>query len=252
MQSPHPVPPRSACRNLADSTTHIPASRKWEFDEQVASVFEDMLKRSIPGYDEMRDLVGGIALRYCGKNGGSILDLGCSHGEQLARLSKIMPRAQCDGIEISEPMLLRARDRHMENPQVSIRTHDLREGFPRYHHKRNVVLSILTLQFVPIEYRQELVSGALNSLVEGGAFIFVEKVLGSSASMQDLLVCEYIAKKLRSGYGNEQVEAKRRALEGVLVPVTAAWNEDMLRNAGFRHVECFWRNLNFAGWVAVR
>jgi tRNA (cmo5U34)-methyltransferase len=36
------------------------------------------------------------------------------------------------------------------------------------------------------------------------------------------------------------------------VPVTAAWNEDLLQQAGFRHVECFWRWLNFGGWIAVK
>jgi tRNA (cmo5U34)-methyltransferase len=42
------------------------------------------------------------------------------------------------------------------------------------------------------------------------------------------------------------------ALEGVLVPVTAAWNEQLLKGAGFSQVECFWRWMNFAGWVAVK
>ncbi len=42
------------------------------------------------------------------------------------------------------------------------------------------------------------------------------------------------------------------ALEGVQVPVTAKWNEDLLRAAGFRNVECYWRWMNFAAWVAVK
>ena len=41
-------------------------------------------------------------------------------------------------------------------------------------------------------------------------------------------------------------------LEGVLVPVTARWNEELLHEEGFRSVDCFWRHLNFAGWVAVK
>jgi tRNA (cmo5U34)-methyltransferase len=36
------------------------------------------------------------------------------------------------------------------------------------------------------------------------------------------------------------------------VPVTAGWNEEMLRGAGFQEIDCFWRWLNFAGWVAVK
>ena len=41
-------------------------------------------------------------------------------------------------------------------------------------------------------------------------------------------------------------------LEGVLVPVSAAMNERFLRNAGFAKVECFWRWMNFAAWIAVK
>lgn len=34
--------------------------------------------------------------------------------------------------------------------------------------------------------------------------------------------------------------------------MTARFNEEMLTDAGFSHVECFWRWCNFAGWIAVR
>ena len=53
-------------------------------------------------------------------------------------------------------------------------------------------------------------------------------------------------------YTQEEIDRKRLSLEGVLVPVTAAWNEDMLRREGFRNVDCFWRWMNFAAWVAVK
>mgnify|MGYP002682876247 CR=1 FL=1 len=49
-----------------------------------------------------------------------------------------------------------------------------------------------------------------------------------------------------------EIERKRLSLEGVQVPVTARWNEDMLRSAGFDKIECFWRWMNFAGWVAIK
>ena len=45
---------------------------------------------------------------------------------------------------------------------------------------------------------------------------------------------------------------RRVALEGVLVPETASGNERLLRKAGFSDVECFWRWMNFASWVAVK
>ena len=58
--------------------------------------------------------------------------------------------------------------------------------------------------------------------------------------------------KRTNGYSQEEVNRKRLSLEGVLVPVTAHWNEDLLRRAGFRDVECIWRCLNFAAWLAIK
>ena len=72
------------------------------------------------------------------------------------------------------------------------------------------------------------------------------------ARLNRLFVEEYLALKERNGYSREEIDRKRFSLEGVLVPVTAAWNEDMLRGCGFRSVDCFWRQLNFAGWIAVK
>ena len=50
----------------------------------------------------------------------------------------------------------------------------------------------------------------------------------------------------------EEINRKRFALEGVLVPVTARWNEELLNGAGFRQVDSIWRWMNFAGWVAIK
>lgn len=32
----------------------------------------------------------------------------------------------------------------------------------------------------------------------------------------------------------------------------STWNEEILRSSGFNHFDCFWRLLNFAGWIAVK
>jgi tRNA (cmo5U34)-methyltransferase len=108
------------------------------------------------------------------------------------------------------------------------------------------------LQFIPIEYRQEILVKSFTQLESGGIFIFVEKILGSDAYLNSLFVERYYNLKGVNGYTEEQINKKRLSLEGILVPVTAKWNEELLREAGFNHVECFWRNLNFAGWLAVK
>ena len=115
-----------------------------------------------------------------------------------------------------------------------------------------MVLAVLTLQFTPIEYRQQIVRRVYESLAPRGAFILVEKVLGATAKIDEAFVELFLNIKRENGYSDSQIDRKRMSLEGVLVPVTAHWNEELLRQEGFTSVDCFWRHLNFAGWVAVK
>lgn len=232
---------------------HVLPKGKWAFDSEVTDVFEEMLRRSIPQYDVMRQAVFNIACRYA-KDKSAIVDLGCSRGDGLAPLvDKFGAHNRFVGVEVSQPMLDAARERfagYIHCGVVSIRDMDLRHHFPP--ERASVILSVLTLQFTPIEYRLKIVREAFNALLPGGALILVEKILGSSADLDTALVDFYYSMKRDNGYSQEEIDRKRLALEGVLVPVTAAWNEQLLRQSGFSEVDCFWRFLNFAGWIAVK
>lgn len=235
------------------SLGHFPAGPRWEFDDSVTRVFDDMLERSIPQYRVMRDAVYTLGRRYV-RPKTAILDLGCSRGEALAPfVQEFGAHNRYVGIEVSGPMIAAARKRFgslIDCGVVEIREHDLRRGVPA--EPASLVLSVLTLMFTPIEYRQQIVSSAYATLAPGGAFILVEKVLGASADLADLFIEVYHELKAANGYSREEIERKRLALEGVQVPVTAHWNEELLRNAGYRQVDCFWRWMNFAGWIAVK
>jgi tRNA (cmo5U34)-methyltransferase len=235
------------------SLGHTPPGRHWEFDTSVTAVFDDMLRRSIPQYEVMRHAVTDLATRYVKPN-TDVVDLGCSLGEALAPLvDRFGADCRYVGVEVSPPMLEAARTRFrrlIDDGVVQILDLDLRTGFPRV--SASVVLSALTIQFTPIEHRLRILENIHASLLTGGAFIFVEKVIGASASLDHDFVELYYEFKRASGYTREEIERKRLSLEGVLVPVTARWNEELLRTVGFRHLDCFWRWMNFAGWIAVK
>lgn len=236
----------------ATSLGHQPEGR-WEFDGAVTACFEDMLRRSIPQYDVMREACFEVASRYV-QQGTAIVDLGCSRGDAIARLiDRFGAHNRFVGVEVSEPMLETARERFdglQRCGVVDIRSMDLRHDYPPV--QASVTLSVLTLQFTPIEYRQQIVRRIYRHTLPGGAFLLVEKVLGASAELDGLLVDRYYAMKAANGYTPDEIQRKRMSLEGVLVPVTARWNEELLRGAGFQQVDCFWRWMNFAGWVAVK
>ncbi len=229
---------------------------KWEFDEKVAKCFDNMLARSIPQYAVMREAVTNLACEYL-KPCSDVLDLGCSWGETAALIMEKNNRRDYPLRfilnEISAPMRQVCYERFKEEIRretVRIDSSDLRKGIPPC--VASVITSTLTLQFVPIEYRQRIVSEVYDNLVDGGAFLLVEKVLGGTAALDSSMAKIYYRKKKENGYSYEDIERKRLSLEGILVPITAAWNEDLLRSTGFREVDCFWRWMNFAGWIAIK
>jgi tRNA (cmo5U34)-methyltransferase len=229
------------------------APPKWAFDDEVTRVFEDMLWRSIPGYAEMRSLCHQMARRFRTDH-THVVDLGCSRGGAIAPLvEEYGTRNTYDGIEISAPMAAAARARFADRPNVRIHEADLRRGVDVVGEEgASVVLSILTLQFVPIEHRQRVVRDVHAALAPGGALVLVEKVLGATARANELLVDAYYEFKRGNGYSQDEIDRKKLALEGVLVPQTEGANVEMLVREGFRVVECFWRYLNFSGWVAIK
>jgi tRNA (cmo5U34)-methyltransferase len=237
--------------------------RPWAFDGRVVDVFDDMLARSIPQYEVMREATSTLAARYW-RPGGVVLDLGCSRGEALAQADRAIFALRHDvarsapprlvGVEVSKPMLAAARARFEGHDRVSILELDLRKAYPLLPGGRRaaVTLAVLTLQFVPLEYRAHVLRRAYLATEPGGALLVVEKVLGRTSEIDATFVDTYLARKRANGYSEEQIARKRLALEGVLVPLTNAQNEDALRVAGFAHVDTYWRWMNFAGYLALR
>lgn len=233
---------------MAGEEDRILPKKKWEFDDEVARCFDDMLKRSIPDYDNMRQLVYQIG-RHFANSGNTIMDIGCSNGNAALPFVKSFHNKfiLCD---VSESFLDLCRIGFKAYENVDIIHHDLRNGVPDTC--CSLILSILTIQFTPIEYRHRIIRSIYEHLEPGGAFIIVEKLLGSTFGIDGLFTEEYYRMKQENRYTQEQIQSKRKSLEGVLVPVTENWNLEMLKSAGFKEVECFWRYLNFAGWLAIK
>lgn len=229
------------------------AAQTWSFDADVVDCYDDMLERSIPQYAAMRDAVTTLASQFAQPQ-TAIIDLGCSQGGALAPLiTRLGTQHTYIGVDNSAPMVASAQQRFapmIAEGVVDIREIDLRTTYPA--ECASVTTAVLLYQFIPIEYRQQIARRMFAHTLPGGICIIVEKVLGATAAIDDTMVAAYYALKSGNGYSQEQITTKRHALEGVLVPLTARWNEDLLHTAGFTQVDCFWRWMNFAGWVAYR
>lgn len=241
------------------SKDEIVASGKWVFDDNVCDCFDDMLSRSIPNYTAMRTLTFNIGKRFITPH-GSVLDVGCSNGkslEQFAQYADALNNIYRDthniriyGVDISEPFVTESKKRFANRECVTIEHRDIVNDFPKGEY--DLILSTLTVQFTPIEHRQRLFRNMYKSLKTGGALILTEKLIGECYEMDDMFTELYYDMKHQNGYTHEQIQAKRKSLEGVLVPITEDWNKALMRQAGFSRIDCFWRCYNFAGFVAVK
>ncbi len=224
--------------------------KKFTFNDNVTSCFSDMLERSIPSYQLMRELTYRIIEKYL-FSGCVVLDIGTSTGEVIFPLAEKYKNSHFIGLEHSDSMIKNAKERFKDYKNVDIRKHDLRERI-FLSEEVDIIISSLTIQFTPIEYRLQILKNLNDLLSDKGVFIFIEKVIGASAILNSNLVDIYYNIKLDNGYSYEEIQRKKLALEGVLVPVTAKWNEELLKMSGFTQVDCFWRCLNFSGWIAIK
>ncbi len=64
---------------------------KFEFNESVARVFDNMLERSVPFYRECQDMVVELVKGHV-QPGTAVYDLGCSTGTLIKYLAQAIPK----------------------------------------------------------------------------------------------------------------------------------------------------------------
>lgn len=231
---------------------NVSPNGKWEFDSEVARCFADMLERSIPDYRSMRSLVYEIGEKFI-IPGTWITDIGCSTGLAIEPFYQKHGQENqyflCDN---SAAMLEECRSKFSVGIGAGfvkcVNGNFFEVEMPLAN---SLVLSILSMQFMPTSYRQKMLNDIYDHMLYGGALVFVEKVVADGGA-DDLLVDLYYEMKRRNGYTMEKIVEKRKSLENVLSPLKPGWNVDMLYEAGFKVVDMFWRCLNFCGWIAIK
>ncbi|MFT5835198.1 MAG: tRNA (cmo5U34)-methyltransferase [Sulfurimonas sp.] len=235
---------------MNDKVFTKPIKKQFEFDEEVAAVFDDMLERSVPFYKESQKITEFFALKNL-KDGSILYDLGSSTASLLINISrKLQVDARLVGLDNSDAMLEQARKKCLAlGATIELENADILEYA---YEEANVFVSNYTLQFIRPLVREELVKKIADSLKKEGIFIFSEKVISHHSKLnKDLIECYYDFKK-EQGYSAYEIMQKREALENVLVPYSEDENIKMARNCGFSHCEVVFRWANFATFIAVK
>ena len=222
----------------------------FRFDDSVARVFPDMLRRSIPGYAASIEAIGSLAARYA-MPGTNCYDLGCSLGAASLAMSQ-GSRAQdvrIIAVDNSDAMVERCREAVAGRDNIEVRLADVRDT--RIDNASMVVMNY-TLQFLDPGSRDDMVRTILAGLVPGGLFVLSEKVVDENANMEQLLIDLHHEHKRRNDYSQLEISRKRSALENVLIPETVSAHKQRLSDAGFAHSAVWLRYFNFVSIVAIR
>lgn len=221
------------------------------FDEAVARVFPDMIRRLVPGYETVVSLIGVIAERYARPH-SRCYDLGCSLGAAtLAMAGRIRaPDCRIVAVDNAPAMAARCRDNVADSPvPVDVICADLRDV--RIATASVVVLNF-TLQFVAPDERPALLRALAEGMLPGAALVLSEKVVFEDAAEQSLQEALQLDFKRANGYSELEIGQKRAALERVLIPDSLETHHRRLREAGFGAVYTWFRCFNFASILALK
>ncbi|GAA4816731.1 carboxy-S-adenosyl-L-methionine synthase [Marinicella pacifica] len=218
------------------------------FDEQVVSVFPDMIKRSVPGYDTILKGLAMYAMRFVKPN-TRVYDLGASLGAVSLTVDQALGSNNIDihAVDNSDAMINRFKSilaKQQLNNQIHIHHQDLRDIEIA---KASLVVSNFTLQFIQPGDRHSMCERIYNGLNEQGVFILSEKIK-SSQEMIDF----YHGYKKINGYSDIEVAQKRQALEDTLKPDSLDQWQQRLVDVGFHSVEVWFRAFNFISLVAFK
>ena len=222
----------------------------FEFNETVASVFDDMISRSVPHYREVVTQQAGLAAKFY-QPGTQIYDLGCSNGNFALTLIQQMKGEpfKMTAVDNSAPMV--------DLFQKRISGFDSRSGITTVlsdirgisMSDASVIVANLTLQFIPAEDRNTLVKKIHTALLPGGIFLLTEKTVNSDTKFAELQQEFYYRFKEENGYSLLEINRKREALENVLIPETVEAHMERLRGAGFSAIEIYNKWFHFTSFI---
>ncbi len=235
---------------MKDNLFDKPITKQFEFDEDVASVFDDMLRRSVPYYKEALELTTSFALKYL-EDGNRVYDLGCSTASTLINIAKHSNKNfELIGVDNSHAMLERASHKAKAfGIDINFIEDDI---FNVELQSSKLIISNYTLQFIRPLMREKLIKKIYDSLEDGGIFIFSEKVISEDKILNKQFIDEYYNFKKEQGYSEFEIAQKREALENVLIPYSYEENKKMILDAGFKNFDCLFKWINFGTFIAIK
>lgn len=203
---------------------------------EKAAVYDSNRRNLIPNFDEFYRV--GVDALACNKPDPRVLDIGAGTGLSTLYLLQRFPQARVTLLDFSQEMLAVAQERFANNPNISFitgdyRSHPLEGPF-------DVVISGLSIHHLSFEEKQELTKRIFGLLVPTGEFFNADMVKGQSEALEQEMNRRE-EKFLRQALTEEEVQRFFQGSQYMDIPITLAEHLTLLREAGFKVVDCIYR-----------
>lgn len=214
-----------------------------EFSFSTIRDFDDHISKSITGYDLLYSLIDGISTFFI-KDKTVVVDLGCTTGLLANKLSEKEGVKSVYGYDIIGNQFVKTK------PNVKFIVQDITdESF--FIPNNNLTLMVFTLQFIEISKRQCVLNKVYESLNTNGAFIFCEKEISSNGIIQEVFTFSNYSNKLNH-FSPVEILEKEKTLRRIMNSLESVENVKMLKKAGFKVIETFFKSLNFKGYLCKK
>ena len=173
---------------------------EFQFDDRVTRVFEDMIKRSVPGYDLLIYMIGLYAQVFV-TDDSNVYDLGCSTGVATCMVATITQGSNVNIIAVdNSKSMINQCERNLKQAGVSAQVDYLCRDINEISIKNSsMVILNLTLQFIEPDNRHEILKGVYDGLNEGGVLVLSEKVVFANAELNKSMIDLHQAFKKTQG-----------------------------------------------------
>jgi tRNA (cmo5U34)-methyltransferase len=182
-----------------------------------------------------------------------VLDIGCGAGNNTIKLSQSVSPFDCDLVDLSLPMLERARERISEINAGTIR---LFQGDFRVielpEHGYDVILAAAVLHHLRDEPDWESTFQKIYRLTAPGGSVWITDLVSHETGPVQSMMRQRYADYLRSVGGETYKDNVFAYIEKEDSPRPVTYQMDLLRKVGFKHVELLHKNSCFAAFGAVK
>jgi tRNA (cmo5U34)-methyltransferase len=215
----------------------------------AAEDYDRTRRRLVPGFDDFYRAAIDL-IRFPRESPLKVLDLGAGTGLMAAFIAYSFPNARITMVDISNEMLERARARfELAGERFRFEVSDY--GVDRIHEKYDAVVSALSIHHLSDEQKRSLFDRIYGALNDGGVFVNAEQFRYSTPERHQFHHERWVTRVRELGVDDRDLAA---AMERMKFDRAATLEDQLewLRAAGFREIDCAYKNLIFTVYSGIK